>query len=164
MTRLSEIRDEIMHRHVRTADAGADGEDAAIASAILDFYETAKGIEGRHTLDDHIVCARCGNPSIRRPFCWACIRWLQDQEKPYDLPGTPERDMADRRTDCPAGCGHSWWTVGGDSYDCAAPMDHRHREVVLHAATFIEDAVARQRAPLDLDAEAQALRSIAAVR
>ena len=34
-----------MSRHVRSPEAGADGEDAAIAPAIPDFFETAKGIE-----------------------------------------------------------------------------------------------------------------------
>lgn len=45
MSRLTEIRDEVLRRHVRSAEAGADGDDVAIASAIEDFFETAKGID-----------------------------------------------------------------------------------------------------------------------
>jgi hypothetical protein len=45
MTRLTEIRDEVARRHLRSPEGGFDGTDAAIASAIEDFYETAMGLE-----------------------------------------------------------------------------------------------------------------------
>ena len=38
------------------------------------------------------------------------------------------------RMDCPNGCGHSWWTVGDDSYACASPLTLDSRPAPLREA------------------------------
>ena len=105
-----------------------------------------------------LTCTLRANHESKRHYC-AEVWW------PVDDAGDarPAGDLAAARpkhehpfADCPAGCGHSWWPVGDDSYGCNAALHLAVVAVLADMRRFgrhLDSCATRGGNPLSLDCD-----------